>query len=99
MNLVSMSSQNDVQLVISQDGLAMLLHDGKIPNDYDWVQYDPHERSIQFITPTGYIQCTGLNIDHHIDALLRPLNGIMMIEVYKDQAGEARDLKFLTVAE
>jgi diadenosine tetraphosphatase ApaH/serine/threonine PP2A family protein phosphatase len=71
-------------LLVNAEGQVLLLHEKPMPDPIWWVEYEPEERELVFITTTGQIMPFGLKIHDVVDTFLRYARVMYMVELNDD---------------
>lgn len=71
-------------LLVNAEGQVLLLHEKPMPDPIWWVEYEPEERELVFITTTGQIMPFGLKIHDVVDTFLRYARVMYMVELGDD---------------
>ena len=58
----SLAECQAVELVVNPAGLAILYHQGPLPNAFVWAQYDQENQSMQFVSDDGVVRDLGMPI-------------------------------------
>ncbi len=56
------SGDRDAELVVNENGMAMVLYNKPLPEDIDWVEYDVELALLTFVTYDGKVMGLGMKI-------------------------------------
>lgn len=56
------SGGRDAELVVNENGMAMVLYNRPLPEDIDWVEYDVELALLTFVTYDGKVMGLGMKI-------------------------------------
>ena len=79
--LPSLASRGNAELVVKDDGMAMVLFDTTLPDAVHWVEYDMDLDSLTFVTWRGAIFSLGMKIHRPFRKYLSKRHEIYLIEM------------------
>ena len=82
--LPTLASQCDCQLVVNEDGIAMVAYDKPMPEGIHWIEYDVDLSMLTFVTWSGKIMGLGLKVHAPFRKYLKMAKQIMLIEMSAD---------------
>lgn len=77
-------SRMNPDLLVNAEGQVLLVHEKPMPDPIWWVEYDPEDRQLVFITTTGQIMPFGVAIHDVVDTFLRYARVMYMVELNDD---------------
>ncbi len=95
--LPSLASRGGVELVVKDDGTAMVLFDTELPDAVHWVEYDMDIDSLTFVTWRGAIFSLGIKIHKPFRRYLSRKNEIYLIQMDQQTTPVMLDLVPLIV--
>lgn len=90
--LPSLASRCAVELVVKDDGMAMVLFDKELTDIVHWVEYDMDVDSLTFVTWKGAIFSLGLKVARPFRKYLSKRHEIYLIEMDKGETMKMMDL-------
>ncbi len=85
--LPTLASQCKCELVINQEGGAMLIFNRPLPEGIEWAEYDADLAMLTLVTWDGNIMGLGLKIHPPLRKYLKMAKEIMLIEMTEDTTG------------
>ncbi len=79
--LPPLSQTRRVELVVNEEGQALLLHVGDLDYQYDWVQYDVQRRELVFVTHKGDTHSLGMTLFPPFLKSLKKSCGLGMVKI------------------
>ncbi len=73
------SGDRDAELVVNENGMAMVLYNKPLPEDIDWVEYDVELALLTFVTYDGKVMGLGMKIHKPFRPFLSKCKEIMLI--------------------
>ncbi len=80
----TLASQCDCELVVNEDGLAMVIYTKTPPEGIEWVEYDADLAMLTFVTWSGAVMGLGMKIHVPFRKYLKKSQGILLAQMSED---------------
>lgn len=81
-----MTDKIEFNLYVSKVGNVVLIYKGTLAHKYDWSQFDPESKSLDFITAEGERHSLGVKVPKSMQQKMDNTKELMMIEVNEDNS-------------
>lgn len=83
--LPTMASLCECELVVNEEGMAMVLFTKTLPEGIHWIEYDMDLSMLTFVTWSGSIMGLGMKIHAPFRKYLKMAKEIMMVQMSEDK--------------
>ncbi len=77
--LKPLSEKMKVDLLLGHDGQVTILHSGRLPYLLKWVEFDPDNQSISFVSEAGHMQPLGVAISQNFEKAIEGMHDIAVV--------------------
>jgi hypothetical protein len=83
--LQTLASQCECELVLNEDGMAMVIYTMPLPEGIHWAEYDVDLSMLTLVTWSGKVMGLGMKIHKPFRKYLKMANQIMLAEMTQDK--------------
>ncbi len=83
--LPTLSSQCESELVVNEDGMAMVIYTKPMPEGIHWIEYDVDLSMLTFVTWSGKVMGLGMKVHAPFRKYLKMAKEIMLVEMGADR--------------